>query len=94
MKAAQQALERARAQKAGANCALHVALAEQKQQVDAVAWHVAHRIVAHTPSNATLALDRLLLSCTVLASVTTVHSPSPRLTLRTSHSQRFLTTLS
>ena len=41
MKAAQQALQRARAKKAGANRALHVALAEQKRQVDAAAQRAA-----------------------------------------------------
>ena len=41
MKAAQQALRCARAQKAGANRALHIALAEQKRQVDAAAQRAA-----------------------------------------------------
>ena len=47
MKAAQQALKRERARKAGANRALHVALAMQRQQIDAEARRAA-RAALHT----------------------------------------------
>ena len=42
MKAPQQALKRAHDQKANANRALHIALAEQKRQVDAAAQRAVH----------------------------------------------------